>query len=77
MLPIIPRPYNQWARNSWHVISSLESLDFIGSSLAHELVKQGHEVSGFDNLSTGNLENLAAIRSSINFQEMDLQDKRV
>jgi UDP-glucose 4-epimerase len=48
---------------------------FIGSSLAHELVKQGHDVSGFDNLSTGNLENLAAIRSSVNFQEMDLQDK--
>jgi nucleoside-diphosphate-sugar epimerase len=48
---------------------------FIGSSLAHELVKQGHEVSGFDNLSTGNLENLAAIRSSIHFQELDLQDK--
>ena len=48
---------------------------FIGSSLAHELVKQGHDVSGFDNLSTGNLENLADIRSSINFQEMDLQDK--
>src|SRR6202789_1623770 len=48
---------------------------FIGSSLAHELVKQGHEVSGFDNLSTGNAENLAAIRSSINFQEMALQDK--
>ena len=48
---------------------------FIGSSLAHELVKQGHEVSGFDNLSTGNLENLADIRSSVNFQEMDLQDQ--
>jgi nucleoside-diphosphate-sugar epimerase len=48
---------------------------FIGSSLAQELVKQGNEVSGFDNLSTGNVENLAAIRSFINFQEMDLQDK--
>src|ERR1700761_6437221 len=48
---------------------------FIGSSLAYELVRQGHEVSGFDNLSTGNLENLKEIRSSINFQEMDLQDK--
>lgn len=48
---------------------------FIGSSLAHELVKQGHEVSGIDNLSTGNLENLADIRSSVDFQEMDLQDK--
>jgi nucleoside-diphosphate-sugar epimerase len=48
---------------------------FIGSTLAHELVKQGHHVSGFDNLSTGSMENLATIRSSVNFQKMDLQDK--
>lgn len=48
---------------------------FIGSSLAQTLVDQGHEVSGFDNLSTGNLENLAPIRGSINFQVMDLLDK--
>ncbi len=48
---------------------------FIGSSLARALVDQGHEVSGFDNLSTGNLENIAPIRDSINFQVMDLQDK--
>ncbi len=48
---------------------------FIGSSLAQALVDQGHEVSGFDNLSTGNLENIAGIRESINFQVMDLQDK--
>ncbi len=48
---------------------------FIGSSLARALVGQGHEVSGFDNLSTGNLENIAPIRDSINFQVMDLQDK--
>ena len=48
---------------------------FIGSSLAHALVEQGHQVSGFDNLSTGNLDNLADIRSSIQFQQMDLQDK--
>ena len=48
---------------------------FIGSSLAQALVDQGHEVSGFDNLSTGNLENIARIRESINFQVMDLQDK--
>ena len=48
---------------------------FIGSSLARALVDQGHEVSGFDNLSTGNLENIAPIRDSINFQIMDLQDK--
>lgn len=48
---------------------------FIGSTLAHALVEQGHQVSGFDNLSTGNLDNLADIRSSIQFQEMDLQNK--
>ena len=48
---------------------------FIGSSLARALVDQGHDVSGFDNLSTGNLENIAPIRESVNFQVMDLQDK--
>jgi UDP-glucose 4-epimerase len=47
---------------------------FIGSALAHTLVDQGHDVSGFDNLSTGNLDNLADIRHKINFQQMDLQD---
>ncbi len=49
---------------------------FIGSSLAHALVEQGHDVSGIDNLSTGSLDNLAAIRSSISFEKMDLQDVR-
>jgi UDP-glucose 4-epimerase len=47
---------------------------FIGSTLAHTLVEQGHEVCGIDNLSTGNLENLADIRHSVSFQQMDLQD---
>src|SRR6201994_2124554 len=47
---------------------------FIGSSLAHALVEQGHEVSGFDNLSPGNVDNLADIRHKISFQQMDLQD---
>lgn len=47
---------------------------FIGSTLAHTLVEQGHEVRGIDNLSTGNLENLADIRDKISFQQMDLQD---
>jgi UDP-glucose 4-epimerase len=47
---------------------------FIGSTLAHALVEQGHEVRGIDNLSTGNLENLADIRDRISFQQMDLQD---
>jgi nucleoside-diphosphate-sugar epimerase len=47
---------------------------FIGSSLAHALVEQGHQVQGVDNLSTGNLENLAAIRDKVCFQQMDIQD---
>jgi nucleoside-diphosphate-sugar epimerase len=47
---------------------------FIGSTLAHALVEQGHEVRGIDNLSTGSLENLADIRDEISFEEMDLQD---
>jgi UDP-glucose 4-epimerase len=47
---------------------------FIGSTLAHALVERGHEVRGIDNLSTGNLENLADIRDAISFEEMDLQD---
>ena len=47
---------------------------FIGSTLAHRLVADGHEVSGIDNLSTGSLENLADIRSKIDFQQIDLRD---
>src|ERR1700760_63165 len=48
---------------------------FIGSSLAHALVQQGHDVRGIDNLSTGDLDNLTDIRRSIDFQEMDFQDE--
>ncbi len=47
---------------------------FIGSTLAHRLVAQGHEVCGVDNLSTGRLENLADIRNQIDFVEGDIQD---
>jgi UDP-glucose 4-epimerase len=47
---------------------------FIGSTLAHALVNRGHEVRGIDNLSTGNLDNLADIRGAVDFQQMDLQD---
>jgi UDP-glucose 4-epimerase len=47
---------------------------FIGSTLAHTLVEQGHEVRGIDNLSTGSLANLADIRDRIDFQLADLQD---
>jgi nucleoside-diphosphate-sugar epimerase len=47
---------------------------FIGSTLAHALVEQGHEVRGIDNLSTGSLDNLADIRRAISFEQTDLQD---
>jgi len=47
---------------------------FIGSTLAHSLVEDGHDVSGIDNLSTGRLENLEDIRSSIKFENVDLRD---
>jgi nucleoside-diphosphate-sugar epimerase len=47
---------------------------FIGSTIAHKLVQQGHDVRGIDNLSTGSLDNLADIRSYISFQKMDLLD---
>jgi nucleoside-diphosphate-sugar epimerase len=47
---------------------------FIGSTLAHKLVTQGHEVSGIDNLSTGRPENIADIRSSISFMQADIRD---
>ena len=47
---------------------------FIGSSIAHALVAQGHEVCGIDNLSTGRMENLEAIRSAVSFQLGDIRD---
>ncbi|HEX4153998.1 MAG TPA: SDR family oxidoreductase [Acidobacteriaceae bacterium] len=48
---------------------------FIGSTLAHTLVEQGQDVRGIDNLSTGDLDNLADIRDSIDFQQIDLRDQ--
>lgn len=47
---------------------------FIGSTLAHTLVEQGHQVRGIDNLSTGRLENLEAIRANVEFEVADLRD---
>src|SRR5438270_5962374 len=47
---------------------------FIGSSLAYRLIKQGEQVRGIDNFSTGRPENLAEILSRIDFREADLLD---
>jgi len=47
---------------------------FIGSSIARELLRRGETVRGIDNFSTGKPENLAEIRSRIDFRELDLLD---
>jgi len=47
---------------------------FIGSNLAHELVRRGERVRGFDNFETGKRENLAGLTSKIEFRELDLLD---
>lgn len=47
---------------------------FIGSSLAHELLRRGEQVRGVDNFSTGRRENLAQILAQIDFHEADILD---
>ena len=47
---------------------------FIGSSIARALLNSGEKVRGIDNLSTGNLENIAEIRDRIDFREADIAD---
>ena len=47
---------------------------FIGSSLAHELLRRGEHVRGIDNFSTGKRENLSEILGQIDFHEADILD---
>jgi UDP-glucose 4-epimerase len=47
---------------------------FIGSHLVEALVRRGERVRVFDNLFTGKLGHLAAVRDRIAFQEGDLRD---
>ncbi len=47
---------------------------FIGSSLAHELLKRGEQVRGVDNFSTGRRENLTQILDKIDFRQADILD---
>jgi UDP-glucose 4-epimerase len=47
---------------------------FIGSSLAHELLRRGEQVRGVDNFSTGKRQNLAPILGQIDFREADILD---
>ena len=50
---------------------------FIGSHLAHRLVAGGGTVRIVDNLSTGSLDNLAALRDRVEFVEGDLAEPGV
>jgi UDP-glucose 4-epimerase len=48
---------------------------FIGSHVVEALVGRGDRVRVLDNLSTGKLSNLAAVRDRVEFIEADLNDK--
>ncbi len=47
---------------------------FIGSSLARGLLAEGAAVRGIDNLSTGKIDNLEAIRGRLDFRQGDICD---
>ena len=49
---------------------------FIGSHLADFYLSEGHHVTVLDNLSTGNLANIEALLSSINFVKGDIRDSK-
>ena len=47
---------------------------FIGSHLAHKLVRAGESVRGLDNFSTGSIANLDGLQGKLDLHEMDLRD---
>lgn len=49
---------------------------FIGCNLTRFLLKKGHDVVVLDNLSTGKLENIAAIRKDITFIKGDIRNRK-
>jgi len=49
---------------------------FIGSHLVEELIRRKHKVIVLDNLSTGSLKNLKAVKNKIQFVKCDLSKKK-
>lgn len=47
---------------------------FIGSSIARALLAEGATVRGIDNLSTGSIANIEAIKTQIDFRQADVLD---
>lgn len=47
---------------------------FIGSHLTRYLVERGHSVGIIDNLSTGNMSNIADIKAKVSFYKLDILD---
>jgi len=50
---------------------------FIGSHLTERLCREGHSVRVLDNLATGRLENLEAVRDEIELVEGDIRDPEI
>lgn len=48
---------------------------FIGSHIVERLVRDGHAVRVLDDLSTGQLENLAAVKTRMEFVQGDIRDR--
>lgn len=48
---------------------------FIGSSIARALLAEGATVRGLDNLSTGSIANIQAIKTQIDFRQADILDQ--
>jgi len=49
---------------------------FIGSHIVDRLVADGHQVRVLDDLSSGRVENLTAVRHRIEFLQADLRDRQ-
>lgn len=75
-----PRPV-LGCRTSWLVTETMAlylvtgGAGFIGSNIVDELVRRGESVRVLDNLATGRLENLAAVRNRITWGEADIRER--